>query len=82
MSEAIHYSAFISYKHAPADIAVASEIQKRLERYHIPGPIRKKTGRDKIGRIFRDKEELPTLWSDPMTQQRKTVGNSFDHVGV
>lgn len=53
------YTAFISYKHAPADIAVASEIQKRLERYHIPAPIRKKTGRDKIGRIFRDKEELP-----------------------
>lgn len=23
-----HYSAFISYKHAPADTAVASEIQK------------------------------------------------------
>ena len=54
-----HYSAFISYKHAPEDIAVASEIQKRLERYHIPAAIRKKTGRDKIGRIFRDREELP-----------------------
>lgn len=54
-----HYSAFISYKHAPADIAVASEIQKRLERYHVPAAIRKKTGKEKIGRIFRDKEELP-----------------------
>ena len=53
------YTAFISYKHAPADIAVASEIQKRLERYHIPAAIRKKTGKEKIGRIFRDKEELP-----------------------
>ena len=31
-----HYSAFISYKHAPADSAVALEIQKRLERYHVP----------------------------------------------
>ena len=59
MNEGIHYSAFISYKHAPADIAVAAEIQKRLERYHIPGAIRKKIGKDKIGRIFRDKEELP-----------------------
>ena len=54
-----HYSAFISYKHAPADTAIAAEIQKRLERYHIPAAIRKKTGREKIGRIFRDKEELP-----------------------
>ena len=54
-----HYRAFISYKHAPADSAVAAEIQKRLEHYHIPAAIRKKTGQDKIGRIFRDKEELP-----------------------
>ena len=53
-----HYRAFISYKHAPADIAVASEIQKRLERYHVPAEIRKKTGQKSIGRIFRDKEEL------------------------
>ena len=58
-----HYSAFISYKHAPADSAVALEIQKRLERYHVPAAIRKKTGKDKIGRIFRDKEEL-TITSD------------------
>ena len=54
-----HYRAFISYKHAPADNVVAAEIQKRLERYHVPAAIRKKTGRDKIGRIFRDKVELP-----------------------
>ena len=54
-----HYSAFISYKHAPADNVVAAEIQKRLERYHVPAAIRKKTGKDRIGRIFRDKEELP-----------------------
>ena len=54
-----HYNAFISYRHAPADIAVASEIQKRLERYHVPGAIQKKTGKKKIERIFRDKEELP-----------------------
>ncbi|MBE5996786.1 MAG: TIR domain-containing protein [Lachnospiraceae bacterium] len=53
------YSAFISYRHAPADISVASEIQKRLERYPVPAAIRKKTGKAKIGRIFRDKEELP-----------------------
>ena len=53
------YSAFISYRHAPEDIAVASEIQKRLERYPVPAAIRKKTGKSKVGRIFRDKEELP-----------------------
>ncbi|MBE5997500.1 MAG: toll/interleukin-1 receptor domain-containing protein, partial [Lachnospiraceae bacterium] len=53
-----HYSAFISYRHAPADIAVASAVQKRLEHFHIPAAIRNKTGKKKIGRIFRDKEEL------------------------
>ena len=55
----LHYKAFISYKHAPADNVVAAEIQKRLERYHVPGAIRKKTGKNSIGRIFRDKDELP-----------------------
>ena len=53
------YSAFISYRHAPADIAVAKEIQRRLEHFHVPGSIRKKTGKKSIGRVFRDKEELP-----------------------
>ena len=54
-----HYNAFISYKHAPADIAVAREVQHRLEHFRVPKAIRKKTGRQKIERIFRDQEELP-----------------------
>ena len=54
-----HFTAFISYKHAPKDNAVESEIQKRLERFRVPAAILKKTGKKKIGRIFRDKEELP-----------------------
>lgn len=55
----LHYNAFISYKHAPADIAVAKDIQHQLEHFHVPKAIRKKTGKDKIERIFRDQEELP-----------------------
>lgn len=55
----LHYNAFISYKHAPADIAVAKDIQHRLEHFRVPKSIREKTGRDKIERIFRDQEELP-----------------------
>ncbi|MBO4871964.1 MAG: TIR domain-containing protein [Lachnospiraceae bacterium] len=55
----LHYNAFISYKHAPADIAVAKEIQHRLEHYHVPKAVREQTGRDRIERIFRDQEELP-----------------------
>ena len=53
-----HYNAFISYKHAPLDTKVASEIQTRLERFRIPKAIQKESGIKKIDRIFRDKEEL------------------------
>ena len=54
-----HYNAFISYKHAPEDNKVADAVHKGLERFHIPGKLRKKTGIKKINRIFRDKAELP-----------------------
>lgn len=54
-----HYNAFISYKHAKEDIKVAEAVQHGLEHFHIPGKIRKKTGKKRIERIFRDKEELP-----------------------
>lgn len=58
MSE--HYNAFISYRHKPADIKAAEEVQKQLERFVIPSEIRKKYGIQKIERVFRDKNELPT----------------------
>lgn len=53
----IHYSAFISYRHHPQDMKVAEEIQRRLERFRVPGAL-KKQGK-KIERLFRDKDELP-----------------------
>ena len=53
----IHYSAFISYRHHPEDIKVATEIQHSLERYHIPLALKKQ--QKKIDKLFRDKEELP-----------------------
>ncbi len=54
-----YYNAFISYKHAPVDNQVAAHIQAALEHFHIPGKIRKKTGKKQIQRVFRDKDELP-----------------------
>ena len=54
-----HYNAFISYRHAPADIRVAETVQRSLEHFHIPKKIRKQTGKKRIQRIFRDKDELP-----------------------
>ena len=53
------YSAFISYRHLPADIEAAKAVQRALETYRIPGDIRKKTGVKKLNRCFRDQDELP-----------------------
>ena len=53
------YSAFISYRHLPADIAAAKAVQRALETYRIPADIRKKTGVKKLNRCFRDQDELP-----------------------
>ena len=53
------YSAFISYRHIPADMDAAMAVQKALETYHIPNEIQKKTGRKKLNRCFRDQDELP-----------------------
>lgn len=54
-----YYNAFISYKHAPLDSKVAEHVQRSLEHFYIPHKIRQKTGRKRIERIFRDKDELP-----------------------
>ena len=52
------YDIFISYKHEALDKAVAARLQKSLEHYKIPKEIQKKTGKNKIKRVFRDEEEL------------------------
>ena len=53
-----HYKAFISYKHDPVDSEIASEIQTRLERFHIPRALQKEKGIRNLRPVFRDKEEL------------------------
>ena len=54
---AIHYNAFISYRHHPEDIKVATQIHRALERFHVPKAIREKAKLPM--RLFRDKDELP-----------------------
>ena len=51
------YVAFISYRHVPADSKVAKELHSRIEQYTIPKGLRK-NGK-KLGKVFRDLEELP-----------------------
>ena len=59
MNNGVKYNAFISYKHASLDMAVAKRIHKGLETFKVPGSVKRKTGRKRIERIFRDQEELP-----------------------
>ena len=53
------YDAFISYRHLPLDKAVAKKLHTELETYHIPQSVSKATGKKKMGKVFRDEEELP-----------------------
>ena len=72
-----HYNAFISYKHAPLDTKVASEIQTRLERFRIPRAIQKSSGIQKFDRIFRDKEELLITSDLNETNEQALVNSDF-----
>ena len=53
------FTAFISYRHQSPDMVIAQKLHTAIETYRIPANIRKKTGRIKMGRVFRDQEELP-----------------------
>lgn len=66
------YAAFISYRHKPLDMAVATRIHKEIERFKIPGDLRREerknpgtvfrnwegTVPEKL-LVFRDRDELP-----------------------
>ena len=68
------YNAFISYRHADLDSKIAAHVQRSLERFHIPDKIKKTTGKKRIERIFRDKDELP-ITSD-LTE---TISNALEN---
>ena len=53
------YCAFISYRHQSPDDVIAKALHTAIETYGVPAGIRKKTGQKKLGRVFRDQEELP-----------------------
>lgn len=57
--EAYEYKAFISYRHTRPDMEIAKRLHTLIENYHIPGSVQKLTGIRKMGRVFRDQEELP-----------------------
>ena len=52
------YSAFISYRHESPDQEIAQKLHSIIENYHIPSPLKETLGVSKMGRVFRDQEEL------------------------
>lgn len=69
------YDAFISYRHCEPDMSVAKALHSQLERFRIPAAVRKLTGIQKIGKVFRDQEELPTS-DDLGTQIERALAES------
>jgi|GEM_PF-2715042 len=55
------YDAFISYRHIERDMAIAKAVHKQLETYRVPNYIKKATGKTRIGKVFRDRDELPLM---------------------
>ena len=53
------YKAFISYRHTEPDEIAAKRLHTLIETYGIPGELKKSLGMKKMGRVFRDQEELP-----------------------
>ncbi len=69
------YTAFISYRHKLPDEAVAKKLHSLIENYTIPADVKKRSGRKKMGRVFRDQDELP-LSTDLGNDIRAALDNS------
>jgi WD40 repeat protein len=61
ISDVFRYEAFISYRHKDLDTAAAEAVHRGLETFRIPGHIAKALGKKRVGKIFRDRDELPLM---------------------
>ena len=52
------YAAFISYRHVEPDCQWAKWLHSELETYSVPKPLRSRGIPARVGRVFRDEEEL------------------------
>ncbi|HJG36677.1 PQQ-binding-like beta-propeller repeat protein [Enorma phocaeensis] len=55
---ACRYEAFISYSHTEYDARVAREVQRFIEGFPVPARLREGMGRSRLGKVFRDEDEL------------------------
>ena len=76
MAEHWEYDAFISYRHLELDQAVADRLQKLLESYRAPRSLGK-NHKLRIGRIFRDRTELPTSGDLDNALQQALLSSEF-----
>ena len=53
------YRAFISYRHLSPDQEIAQSLHTAIETYGVPAAVRQSSGIRRMGRVFRDQEELP-----------------------
>ncbi len=72
------YAAFISYCHAEADSAIANALHTQIERYTIPRDVRQ--GKKKLGRVFRDVEELSA--SSDLSEEICSALDASEHLIV
>ena len=60
MADKYFYDAFISYRHTDLDKFVAENLHKQMEAFRLPRhAAAKHSGKDRLRRVFRDKDELP-----------------------
>ncbi|MBQ9858540.1 MAG: TIR domain-containing protein, partial [Oscillospiraceae bacterium] len=73
------YKAFISYRHAELDSAVAKTLHTLIEQYRIPKALRT-NGEKKMGIVFRDEEELSA--TNDLTDKIYTALDNSEHLVV
>ncbi|MBO4880823.1 MAG: TIR domain-containing protein [Firmicutes bacterium] len=56
--DSYRYKAFISYRHQAPDQDIARKLHKDIENFGIPSSLKKTLGISKMGRVFRDQDEL------------------------
>lgn len=69
------YCAFISYRHQSPDDSIAQALHTAIETFGVPAVLRKQTGKKRLGRVFRDQEELP-LSADLGADIERALDNS------
>lgn len=68
------YIAFISYRHKPLDSSVAKKIQRSIESFTVPAEYRDQVGGKRLGKVFRDEDELPAS-----ANLSESIRDALDH---